>query len=392
MIGPPGAGKSLAASRLPSILPPLAPGSRRSRWRGSPAPAGACERHAAGRAAVPRAPPHDQPGRAWSAAATRRGPGEATLAHRGVLFLDELCEFRRDALEALRAPLETGRVSIARARVVAAACPAGSCWSPPPTPVPAAAAKPTRTAAARRSPSSATRAGSAAPSPTASTSSPRCASRAPRRSAARRGRRRAWCGSGSSAARERQERRLGPGRCNAEMTPAEARECALSRRGGGAARGALRAAAAQRPRPRPGRCGWRRRSPTSPAPTTIEQEQMAQALQLRRRDRRSSPPAACPECLRRAWLLALLGSLHREDRHRGGRVALAGTAAALQRGPGRRGRPRRSQRQSARGGSRRSPSGTSRRRLVAAGCWACCRHDDLLPGRRCATPPTRPGR
>ena len=114
MIGPPGAGKSLAAQ--PAALDPAAAGARGgARGRADRQRLRAARRDAGGRAPVPRAAPHDQRRRGWSAAATLPAPGEATLAHRGVLFLDELCEFRRDTLEALRAPLETGSVSIARA-------------------------------------------------------------------------------------------------------------------------------------------------------------------------------------------------------------------------------------------------------------------------------------
>ncbi|HEY8502439.1 MAG TPA: YifB family Mg chelatase-like AAA ATPase, partial [Solirubrobacterales bacterium] len=113
MVGPPGAGKSLAASRLPSILPPLAPVEALEVAR----IASACGRLGDG---LPQGRPFRSPHHTISAAGLIGGgtpprPGEATLAHRGVLFLDELCEFKRDALEALRAPLETGEVAIARA-------------------------------------------------------------------------------------------------------------------------------------------------------------------------------------------------------------------------------------------------------------------------------------
>ena len=108
MVGPPGAGKSLAASRLPSILPPLAPVEALEVAR----IASACGRLGRG---SPGGRPFRAPHHTISAAGLVGGgtppirPGEVTLAHRGVLFLDELCEFRRDALEALRAPLESGR-------------------------------------------------------------------------------------------------------------------------------------------------------------------------------------------------------------------------------------------------------------------------------------------
>src|SRR6202012_4182851 len=113
MVGPPGAGKSLAASRLPSILPPLGRGEAAEGARPPSAP---------GR--LPGAPPAGRPFRAphhtISAAGLIGGgtpprPGEITLAHRGGLFLDELCEFRREVLEGRRPPLEDGEVVIVRA-------------------------------------------------------------------------------------------------------------------------------------------------------------------------------------------------------------------------------------------------------------------------------------
>jgi magnesium chelatase family protein len=115
LAGPPGTGKSMLARRLPGILPPLSRDAALEVTRiysvaGLLAP---------GRPLV-RTPPFRMPHQSASVAAIVGGgpgprPGEATLAHRGVLFLDELPEFQRPALEALRQPLEDGVVSIARA-------------------------------------------------------------------------------------------------------------------------------------------------------------------------------------------------------------------------------------------------------------------------------------
>ncbi len=113
--GPPGAGKSLAAQRLPSILPPLSVSEGIEVMR----IASACGR--ASDISRARTRPYRAPHHTVSAAGLVGGgvpprPGEITLAHRGVLFLDELPEFSRDALEALRQPLEEGRLSVIRAR------------------------------------------------------------------------------------------------------------------------------------------------------------------------------------------------------------------------------------------------------------------------------------
>jgi magnesium chelatase family protein len=210
-------------------------------------------------------------------------PGEATLAHRGVLFLDELCEFRRDTLEALRAPLETGTVSIARSggawrelpcrfMLVAAAnpCPCGrgvadsecSC-----SPLAAqryqgrlsgALADRIDILAAIRQPS----AGEISGEPGEPSAEVR---------------------ERVAVARERQQCRLGPGRCNAEMTPAEARECVLAEEAA-----ALLTDAYSRRR-LSGRSHDRvlRLAQTVAdlaGAESIDREQMAQALQLRRRD------------------------------------------------------------------------------------------------------------
>jgi magnesium chelatase family protein len=280
MVGPPGAGKSLAASRLPSILPPLAVCDALEVAR----IASACGRLDA----LPGGRPFRAPHHTVSAAGLIGGgspprAGEVTLAHRGVLFLDELCEFRRDALEALRAPLETGEVAIARVggrrvlpcrfMLVAAAnpCPCGrgevdpDCTCSPyevqryQGKLSGALADRIDILAAVRQPSAAEIGGA-----------PGEASAAVRERVC--------------AARERQEQRLGSGRCNAEMTPAEARACPL---GEGAATLLADLYARQR---LSGRAHDRalRLAQTLADLAGLEEigeEQMAQALQMRRRDR-----------------------------------------------------------------------------------------------------------
>lgn len=116
LLGAPGAGKSMMARRLPSILPPLEPEEALEATLVHSV-AGRLPPRAGLLAARPfRAPHHGISDAGLVGGGSVPGPGEASLAHHGVLFLDELPEFRRSALEALRQPLEDGVIQIGRAR------------------------------------------------------------------------------------------------------------------------------------------------------------------------------------------------------------------------------------------------------------------------------------
>ncbi|MGN6817124.1 MAG: YifB family Mg chelatase-like AAA ATPase [Sphingomonas sp.] len=112
--GPPGAGKSLMASCLPGILPPLDAGEALEASMVQSI-AGTLEGGRITRARPFRAPHHSASMAALVGGGLRVRPGEVSLAHLGVLFLDELPEFQRAVLDSLRQPLETGTVSVARA-------------------------------------------------------------------------------------------------------------------------------------------------------------------------------------------------------------------------------------------------------------------------------------
>ncbi|MBN1242968.1 MAG: YifB family Mg chelatase-like AAA ATPase [Spirochaetales bacterium] len=118
LFGPPGSGKTMAARRFPGILPAL---DRRSSLEASRAHSLAGLSPPGGLVRRPpfRAPHHGASLEGMVGGGKRLAPGEVSLAHRGVLFLDEASEFRSDVLQALREPVEDGRVSIARAGRVA---------------------------------------------------------------------------------------------------------------------------------------------------------------------------------------------------------------------------------------------------------------------------------
>jgi magnesium chelatase family protein len=114
LVGPPGAGKSMLAARLPTILPPLTPAELLEVSMVASV-AGEIEGGALTNQRPFRSPHHSASMAALVGGGLRVRPGEVSLAHHGVLFLDELPEFQPRVLDSLRQPLETGEVAIARA-------------------------------------------------------------------------------------------------------------------------------------------------------------------------------------------------------------------------------------------------------------------------------------
>ncbi len=114
LIGPPGAGKSMLTERLPSILPSLTPEEALEATKVHSVAGLTSAEHPMLTERPFRAPHHTVSAAGLTGGGSRPRPGEISLAHCGVLFLDELPQFYSDALEALRQPLETGRVTISR--------------------------------------------------------------------------------------------------------------------------------------------------------------------------------------------------------------------------------------------------------------------------------------
>jgi magnesium chelatase family protein len=116
LIGPPGSGKSMLAQRLPGLLPPLGESEALEVAAIAAVSAGGFSAEQYGQRPF-RAPHHTSSTAALVGGGARACPGEVSFAHQGVLFLDELPEFARPVLEALREPLENGSVSVSRAAV-----------------------------------------------------------------------------------------------------------------------------------------------------------------------------------------------------------------------------------------------------------------------------------